>query len=78
MYASVEMLLKFCAEKFSSESTGEKPRKKSGSAHTQLSFKLKISHWLLRHFTRAQRDDRIHSALVKFSTNKILNFRVSV
>lgn len=70
MYVSVEMLLKFYAENFPSESTGSKHRKKSGSAHIITSFKLKISRWLSRYFTHASLDDRIHSALVDFSTNK--------
>jgi hypothetical protein len=72
------MLLKFYAENFSSESTGNEGRTKSGSAHIVASFKLKISHWLSRYFTRAVLDDRIHSALVDFSTNKILIFRAAV
>jgi hypothetical protein len=71
MYASVEMLLKFCAVNFFSEFRDEELRKKCGAAHTADSFKLKIPHWLSRHFTRVTLDDRIHSALVDFSTIKI-------
>ena len=74
MYASVEMLLKFCAANFPSEFTSENPREKSGAAHTARSFKPKISHWLSRHFTHVACDDRIHSALVDSSTNKSLKF----
>src|SRR5438128_11991898 len=70
MYASVEMLLKFCVENFFSECACEKSRAKSTPAHIWNSFKLNFSHWRLRHFTRTSCDDRIHSALVDFSTTK--------
>ena len=70
MYGSVEMLLKFCAETFFFKSTGEKSRKKSSAAHVSVSFNVKISHWLRRHFTHNEPGDRIHSALVNFPNNK--------
>jgi hypothetical protein len=45
MYGSVEMLLKFYAENFAFESTGQESREKSTPAHAPFSFKLKIPHW---------------------------------
>ena len=74
MYGSVEMLLKFYAENFPFKFTDQESREKSRVAHAITSFKVKISHWRSRHFTRAASDDRIHSALLDFSTNKFLNF----
>jgi hypothetical protein len=74
MYGSVEMLLKFYAENFSFKFTGQESRAKSRVAHAMTSFKPKLSHWRSRHFTRVASDDRIHSALLDFSTNKFLNF----
>ena len=53
MYGSVEMLLKFYAENFPFEFTGQESREKSIPAHARISFKLKISHWRRRYFTRA-------------------------
>ena len=38
MYGSVEMLLKFYAENFPFEFTGQESREKSVSAHAQLFF----------------------------------------
>jgi hypothetical protein len=73
MYASVEMLLKFCAENFSFECTGENIREKSAHAHTPSFCKVEISHWHPRYFTRVASADRIHLALVDFS-NKIFPF----
>ncbi len=70
MYASVEMLLKFCAEKFSSECTGRKSREKSGEAHTFRFCKVQNSHWLSCHFTQWVPPDRIQFALVDSSTDK--------
>ena len=79
MYGSVEMLLKFYAENFPFEFTGQESREKSGSAHARSSFKLKISHWRSRYFTRVSPNDRIHSALVEIFINKILEiFRAAV
>jgi two-component system, OmpR family, response regulator CpxR len=69
MYGSVEMLLKFYAENFPFEFTGRESREKSIAAHASLSFKLKISHWRPRYFTRVAPDDRIHSALVEIFIN---------
>jgi hypothetical protein len=69
MYGSVEMLLKFCAENFPFEFTGQESREKSIAAHTHLSFKLEISHWRSRYFTRVSPGDRIHSALVEIFNN---------
>ena len=74
MYGSVEMLLKFYAENFSFKSTGQESREKSRVAHAMTSFKPEISHWRSRHFTGVVSDDRIHSALLDFSTDKFLNF----
>ena len=74
MYGSVEMLLKFCAENFAFKFTGQESREKSRVAHAMISFKPKLSHWRSRHFTRIASGDRIHSALLDFSTNKFLNF----
>src|SRR5438874_1102676 len=68
MYASVEMLLKFYAENFSSECTGSRTRGKSTHAHTACFCNEEISHWLSRYFTRPSSADRIHFALVDFST----------
>jgi len=73
MYASVEMLLKFCAENFSFKCTGTKSRVNSCPAHPRHFCKVENSHWLSRHFTRRVRTDRIQFALVHFSTN-ILTF----
>ena len=79
MYGSVEMLLKFCAENFPFEFTGQESREKSTPAQTRCSFKLKISHWRSRHFTRALSDDRIHSALVEIINQYFLKlFRAAV
>lgn len=74
MYGSVEMLLKFYAENFPFEFTAVKSREKPIAAHARLSFKLKISHWRPRYFTRVSRNDRIHSAPVEIFINKFLNF----
>ena len=73
MYGSVEMLLKFYAANFHFEFTGHESREKSIPAHTSFSFKLKISHWRPRYFTRSAPDDRIHFALVD-SSSTILKF----
>jgi hypothetical protein len=73
MYGSVEMLLKFCAENFHFRFTGQEYREKSIPAHASFSFKLKISHWRPRYFTRVSPSDRIHSALVETSST-ILKF----
>jgi hypothetical protein len=73
MYGSVEMLLKFCVENFHFEFTVQESREKSTPAHARFSFKLKISHWRSRYFTRVSPDDRIHSALVD-SSSTILKF----
>jgi hypothetical protein len=70
MYASVEMLLKFCAEKFSSECTARQPREKSSAAHTFNFCKVENSHWLSRYFTHWVPPDRIQFALVDSSTDK--------
>jgi hypothetical protein len=72
MCGSVEMLLKFCAENFPFEFTGYKSRRKSSPAHATVSFKLKISRWRSRYFTRAAPGDRIHSALVEIFDQQIL------
>jgi hypothetical protein len=69
MYASVEMLLKFCAENFSFKCTGENIREKSAHAHTPRFCNEEISHWHPRYFTRVASVDRIHLALVDFSNN---------
>jgi hypothetical protein len=73
MYESVEMLLKFYVENFPFEFTGQESREKSIPAHARISFKLKISHWRRRYFTRAAPDDRILFALVD-SSSTILKF----
>jgi hypothetical protein len=79
MYGSVEMLLKFYAENFPFEFTGQESRENSIAAHARSSFNLKIWHWRRRYFTRTVRDDRIHSALVEILIHKFLKiFRVSV
>ncbi len=69
MYGSVEMLLKFYAASFLFEFTGQESREKSIPAHARFSFKLKISHWRRRYFTRVSPNDRIHSALVEIFIN---------
>jgi hypothetical protein len=73
MYGSVEMLLKFYAENFHFRFTGQESREKPTPAHARFTFKLKISHWRLRYFTRTAPNDRIHSALVETSST-ILKF----
>jgi len=73
MYGSVEMLLKFYAENFHFRFTGQESREKPSPAHARFSFKLKISHWRSRYFTRIAPNDRIHSALVETSST-ILKF----
>jgi len=79
MYGSVEMLLKFYAENFPFEFTGQESRRKSSPAHARSSFKLKVSHWRSRYFTRAAPGDRIHSALVEIFNQQILKiFRAAV
>jgi len=67
------MLLKFYAENFPFEFTAQESREKPIPAHAQFSFKLKISHWRSRYFTRVAHGDRIHSALVD-SSSTILKF----
>jgi len=69
MYGSVEMLLKFCAENSSSECADANIREKSAHAHTLGFCNREISHWHSRYFTRGPSVDRIHLALVDFSTN---------
>jgi hypothetical protein len=78
MCGSVEMLLKFCAENFPFEFTGYKSRRKSSPAHATVSFKLKISRWRSRYFTRAAPGDRIHSALVEIFNQILKIFRAAV
>lgn len=73
MYGSVEMLLKFYAENFPFKFTGQDCREKSIPAHARFSFKLKISHWRRRYFTRLARGDRIQFALVD-SSSTFFNF----
>jgi CheY-like chemotaxis protein len=73
MYGSVEMLLKFYAANFHFRFTGQESREKYTPAHARFSFKLKISHWRSRYFTRVSLNDRIHSALVE-SSSTILKF----
>jgi CheY-like chemotaxis protein len=72
MYGSVEMLLKFYAGNFPFEFTEQESRRKSGRAHATVSFKLKISRWRWRYFTRVPPGDRIHSALVEIFNQQIL------
>ena len=66
MYASVEMLLKFCAEKFSFNCTGPRIREKCGPARTSQFCKEEKSRWRSRHFTQPLPAIRIHFALVQF------------
>jgi two-component system, OmpR family, response regulator CpxR len=73
MYGSVEMLLKFYAENFHFRFTGQESREKPSPAHARFSFKLKLSHWRSRYFTRVSPNGRIHFALVE-SSSTILNF----
>ena len=74
MYGSVEMLLKFCAEKFSSECTGPRSREKSVQAHTPRFCNQEIYHLHLRYLPQRTSADRIHLAPVKFSTKILLIF----
>ncbi len=74
MYGSVEMLLKFCAENFSSECTAPRSREKSVQAHTLRFCNQEISRLHLRYLPRRTSADRIHLALVNFSTKIFLVF----
>jgi hypothetical protein len=74
MYASVEMLLKFCAENFFFKSTGHQVRAKRESAQTPPICNEENSRWLRRHFTRKRSADRIQFALLDSSTDNLLNF----
>src|SRR6476661_9336868 len=67
MYASVEMLLKFCAANCSFNCTGPRIREKRGPAHTPDFCKEEKTHWRSRHFTQPLPAVRIHFALVEFS-----------
>ena len=68
MYVSVEMLLKFYAEKFSFRCTANFIREKSGRAHTSQFCNEEIPHWHSGYFTRLFYADRIHFALLNNST----------
>ncbi len=68
MYASVEMLLKFCAENFSSNCTGTFLRQKCGQAHTPRICNEEIWHWRSRYFTRSLCTATIQFASVNLST----------
>jgi hypothetical protein len=74
MYGSVEMLLKFCAANFSSECTASRIREKQAQAHTSRFGKKEISRWHSRYLPRSTPTDRIHLALVNFSTKISLIF----
>jgi len=63
MYASVEMLLKFYAERFFSELALANRRGGRASAPSRWFFVMNIPHWLPRHFTRELCLGRIHSLL---------------
>jgi len=68
MYGSVEMLLKFCAEKFSSECTASRIREKQAQAHTSRFGNKEISRLHSRYLPHRASADRIHLALVDYST----------
>ncbi len=74
MYGSVEMLLKFYVENFSSERTDSRSREKSVHAHTLCFCNKEISRLHLRYLPQRTRADRIHLALVNFSTKIFLIF----
>ncbi len=74
MYASVEMLLKFCAENFSFNCTGARIREKRGQAHTWPFCNEEKQRWRSRHFTQPLFTARIHFALVDFSPTILLTF----
>jgi hypothetical protein len=68
------MLLKFCVENSFSEHARKNSRKKYGAPRPIASLRPQFSHWLKRHFTGVVVEDRIHSALIEFSTNNLSNF----
>jgi len=70
MYASVEMLLKFCGEKFFYEVHIANVRGKRASSCTLKFFPRRISHLHLGYFTGAPAPDRILLASDEFSVNK--------
>jgi hypothetical protein len=74
MYGSVEMLLKFCAGNFSSEPTTSRIREKPAPAHTRRFGKKEISRLHSGYLPRCTSADRIHLALVNFSTKIFLIF----
>jgi two-component system, OmpR family, response regulator CpxR len=75
MYASVEMLLKFCVENFRFKCTDGKLRAKRGCAQTPPICNEENLRWLRRHFTRDGSADRIQFALVDFSAENCEIFR---
>ena len=74
MYGSVEMLLKFCAANFFSECAASRIREKQGHAHTSRFGNKEISRLHSRYLPRRASADRIHLALVNFSTKIVLIF----
>jgi hypothetical protein len=76
MYASVEMLLKFFAENFPSESKAAEVGEKPGAAQSSQFCNREYSHWRPRHFTHTWIADRIHFALIETSNNHLKFFFV--
>ena len=74
MYGSVEMLLKFYAGNFSSECTASRSRQKSAQAHTLPFCNKENSRLHLRYLRGRNSADRIHLALVNFSSKIFLIF----